>query len=98
MMGVAFLLVATFVVSLSLTGSLAAPGAWFRILDTPNARSLHATALPRTGGVAILGAFVFGLAASVAAARFQIGGTVLTDAAHVFRSRDVEAIVAAALL
>jgi UDP-N-acetylmuramyl pentapeptide phosphotransferase/UDP-N-acetylglucosamine-1-phosphate transferase len=98
MTAVVLLLAATVLVSGWLTGRLAAPGAWFRILDTPNARSLHATAMPRTGGVAILGGFVFGLVVCLVAARVHVGGRVLADAAQAFGSRDVVTIVAAALL
>jgi UDP-N-acetylmuramyl pentapeptide phosphotransferase/UDP-N-acetylglucosamine-1-phosphate transferase len=97
MIPVALLLAATLVVSGWLTGRLAAPGAWLRILDTPNARSLHATAMPRTGGVAILGGFVFGLVLCLGAARMSVGGSVLAGAARDLRARDVFAIVAAAL-
>lgn len=98
MIPMALLLAAALLVSGWLTGYLAAPGAWFRILDTPNQRSLHATAMPRTGGIAILGAFVFGLGASIVAVRLHVGGSVLAEAVQALRSRDVVTIVAAALM
>jgi UDP-N-acetylmuramyl pentapeptide phosphotransferase/UDP-N-acetylglucosamine-1-phosphate transferase len=98
MTAVALLLAATLVVSGWLTWHLAAPGAWIRILDTPNQRSLHATAMPRTGGVAILGAFVFGLVVCLVSAGLHMGGSVLAAAAADFLSRDVVTIVAAALM
>lgn len=98
MMTVALLLAATALLSLALTGFLASPRAVFKILDTPNARSLHRSATPRTGGVAILIAVVAGLGAAAAATRFGVAGDLLRRAALEFRSGDVMAIVAAILV
>ena len=92
------LLAATFAVSAWLTARLAMSRSWLRILDTPNERSLHAKAIPRTGGVAILAAFVFGLGMCLILVRGRIAHGLLVDAAHAFVARDVVAIVAAALL
>ncbi len=52
----------TLVVSAALTLLLIhAPPAWLRLLDHPNARSLHVTPVPRTGGLAVLGGLSVGL-------------------------------------
>ena len=52
--------VAAFVVSSWLVWRLASPTARFRIIDEPNDRSLHTVAIPRTGGLGILGGLVVG--------------------------------------
>ena len=95
---IALILGATFAVSAWLTGYLAKPGARFKILDTPNQRSLHATAIPRTGGLAILCGLAFGLAASLLAAHAAVGKGFLAEVAQALQTRDVLAITTAVLL
>lgn len=53
------------VCSALLTRYLATPGAWIRILDHPNERSLHHEPTPRTGGLAILLALAVGFFALI---------------------------------
>lgn len=55
--------IAGIVFSLSswLTSRLSSPAARLRLLDHPNERSLHATPIPRTGGLAILASLTAGL-------------------------------------
>jgi UDP-N-acetylmuramyl pentapeptide phosphotransferase/UDP-N-acetylglucosamine-1-phosphate transferase len=98
MISLVLLLAATFAVSAWLTARLATPGSWLRILDTPNERSLHAKAIPRTGGVAIFSAMVFGLGVCLVLVRGGIAHGLLVDAAHAFVARDVVAICTATLL
>lgn len=43
-----------FLLACGLTYLLSRPGAWLRIIDHPNERSLHSRPTPRTGGLAIL--------------------------------------------
>jgi UDP-N-acetylmuramyl pentapeptide phosphotransferase/UDP-N-acetylglucosamine-1-phosphate transferase len=50
-----------FSLSLWLTSRLSSPAARLRLLDHPNERSLHATPIPRTGGLAILASLTAGL-------------------------------------
>src|ERR1044072_224248 len=50
-----------FTLSLWLTSRLSSPAARLRLLDHPNERSLHATPIPRTGGLAILASLTAGL-------------------------------------
>lgn len=50
-----------FSLSLWLTNRLSSPAARLRLLDHPNERSLHATPIPRTGGLAILASLTAGL-------------------------------------
>jgi UDP-N-acetylmuramyl pentapeptide phosphotransferase/UDP-N-acetylglucosamine-1-phosphate transferase len=56
---------------------------WLRILDHPNARSLHAAPVPRTGGVGVLAGVAAGLAAALpwlgvgAGGLFVLAGTLL---------------------
>lgn len=50
----------SFSVSLFLTYRFCKPASAFHILDYPNARSLHTTPLPRSGGVAMLTGIVVG--------------------------------------
>jgi UDP-N-acetylmuramyl pentapeptide phosphotransferase/UDP-N-acetylglucosamine-1-phosphate transferase len=52
---------AVFVVSLWLARWLCSPAARLRLLDHPNERSLHATPIPRTGGIAIIASLTLGL-------------------------------------
>ncbi|MEE8428180.1 MAG: glycosyltransferase family 4 protein [Gammaproteobacteria bacterium] len=59
---IASIVIASFILSLWLTHRLCrATGRW-RILDQPNARSLHSTPVPRTGGLAIIIAVLAGFA------------------------------------
>jgi UDP-N-acetylmuramyl pentapeptide phosphotransferase/UDP-N-acetylglucosamine-1-phosphate transferase len=98
-MQVAALLMASLFVSLSLTALLASPRAAFTILDTPNARSLHARAMPRTGGVAILMSVLLTLGAVAMLARAGAVTGVLVAAARELRNRDMlTTLVAATLL
>ncbi len=46
------------------TGRLCVPGSPLYLLDYPNARSLHETPTPRTGGLALLGSVALGLGAA----------------------------------
>lgn len=50
-----------FTLSLWLTSRLSSPASRLRLLDHPNERSLHATPIPRTGGLAILVSLAAGL-------------------------------------
>lgn len=50
-----------FSLSFWLTSRLSSPAARLRLLDHPNERSLHATPIPRTGGLAILASLTAGL-------------------------------------
>ena len=59
-------LLGTFLISAWLTRSFLASRSFFHVLDHPNERSLHRSPVPRTGGVAILGALIAGGAASAA--------------------------------
>ncbi len=52
---------AVFVLSTGLARWLCSPAARLRLLDHPNERSLHATPIPRTGGIAILASLALGL-------------------------------------
>ncbi|MCP5420898.1 MAG: glycosyltransferase family 4 protein [Gammaproteobacteria bacterium] len=51
-----------FLVALGLSRHFCRPESWLHILDHPNARSLHSTPIPRSGGVALLGGVAAGLA------------------------------------
>src|SRR5260221_13184100 len=98
-MQVAALLTASLLVSLGLTKFLSSPRARLKIIDTPNERSLHALAMPRTGGVAILAGVLFAIATLlvVTSAGFTTG--LVRSAALDIRHRDVLiALVAAACL
>lgn len=57
-----------FSVSLWLTSRLSSPAARLRLLDHPNERSLHATPIPRTGGLAILASLTAGLVLEISLA------------------------------
>jgi UDP-N-acetylmuramyl pentapeptide phosphotransferase/UDP-N-acetylglucosamine-1-phosphate transferase len=57
-----------FSLSLWLTSRLSSPAARLRLLDHPNERSLHATPIPRTGGLAILASLTTGLLLEVSRA------------------------------
>lgn len=57
---------AALLVSAFLTAYLASAGAWLRILDHPNERSLHHVPVPRTGGLAILGGLAMGMVVAAA--------------------------------
>jgi UDP-N-acetylmuramyl pentapeptide phosphotransferase/UDP-N-acetylglucosamine-1-phosphate transferase len=57
-----------FSLSLWLTSRLSSPAARLRLLDHPNERSLHATPVPRTGGLAILASLAAGLLLELARA------------------------------
>jgi UDP-N-acetylmuramyl pentapeptide phosphotransferase/UDP-N-acetylglucosamine-1-phosphate transferase len=56
-----FIAAVVFSLSLWLTSRLSSPAARLRLLDHPNERSLHATPIPRTGGLAILASLIVGL-------------------------------------
>jgi UDP-N-acetylmuramyl pentapeptide phosphotransferase/UDP-N-acetylglucosamine-1-phosphate transferase len=88
-MQVAAFLATSFLVSLVLTRVLASPRAFIKIIDTPNPRSLHARATPRTGGVAILTALLFTTASLLLAARGGAIGGLAREAALDIRHRDL---------
>ena len=50
-----------FVISIWMTGRLASSTTRLRLLDHPNERSLHASPIPRTGGLAVLVSLALGL-------------------------------------
>lgn len=56
----AAILFGAWVLSAVLAWRIAQPGSFFFVLDHPNARSLHTSAVPRGGGVAILAAILIG--------------------------------------
>lgn len=56
-----------------LTGRLCSTTAWPQLVDHPNDRSLHAHPTPRTGGLAIWGAMVAGIAGFVLLDRTGLG-------------------------
>src|SRR5436190_10385146 len=95
-MQLAALLATSFLMSLVLTRLLASPRAFIKIIDMPNARSLHVRAVHRTGGVAILTAVLFTTASLVTAARAGAIGGLAKDAALDLRNRDLLATLVAA--
>lgn len=95
-MQLAALLVATLMVSRWLTWWLASPRAALRILDTPNARSLHARATPRTGGVALLGSVLLTVVTLVLLTRSGVVAGRLADVGRAFQERDLLSMLAAA--
>jgi UDP-N-acetylmuramyl pentapeptide phosphotransferase/UDP-N-acetylglucosamine-1-phosphate transferase len=97
MTNLAALITLAFVGALWLTKALASPRAAFRILDTPNERSLHARAMPRTGGVAILLALVGGVALAVVLARTGSRDGAVADAARDFLHRDLLTTIGAVM-
>src|SRR5207244_9044670 len=85
-----------FLLAYGATRYLCSPVAWLRQLDHPNERSLHAVPTPRTGGLAILGSLVVGLAISQvlladveasAAYRWIIGAALLLGAVSFWDDR-----------
>jgi UDP-N-acetylmuramyl pentapeptide phosphotransferase/UDP-N-acetylglucosamine-1-phosphate transferase len=88
-MQIAALLAVSFLVSLVLTRLLASPRAFIKIIDMPNARSLHARATPRTGGVAILTAILFVTASLLVATKGGVIGGLAREAALDIRHRDL---------
>jgi UDP-N-acetylmuramyl pentapeptide phosphotransferase/UDP-N-acetylglucosamine-1-phosphate transferase len=96
MQQLAILLTAAFILSLAMTKVLASPRATFRILDTPNERSLHVRAMPRTGGVAILAGVLFSAAALILLSRAGATKGLISRAGHDFKDRDLLATFAAA--
>ncbi len=68
-----------FSASLWLTSRLSSPAARLRLLDHPNERSLHATPIPRTGGLAILASLTAGLL-------LELSRTFLVGARDTFQS------------
>jgi UDP-N-acetylmuramyl pentapeptide phosphotransferase/UDP-N-acetylglucosamine-1-phosphate transferase len=68
-----------FSLSLWLTSRLSSPAARLRLLDHPNERSLHATPIPRTGGLAILASLTAGLL-------LELSRAFLVGAAGAFQS------------
>lgn len=69
----------TFLLSTELTRRLLDPHSRFHVLDYPNERSLHRSPVPRSGGVAILGALLLGGGASTLAVAWpwQVGWIAL---------------------
>ncbi len=65
--GILGLAVLVFLLSYAGTRQLASPGSKLALLDHPNERSLHATPMPRMGGLAILGGLMIGLLLAQAA-------------------------------
>jgi UDP-N-acetylmuramyl pentapeptide phosphotransferase/UDP-N-acetylglucosamine-1-phosphate transferase len=98
LLGLALVLGATGVVSAWITARLMKPEARIRILDKPNERSLHARAIPRTGGLGILLGFAFGLAACLVALWAGLASGILAAAARGLLQRDVLAIIVAVLV
>ncbi len=52
--------VLAFVVAWGVTRACCRPGSWLYFLDQPNARSLHVTPTPRTGGVGVMAGLLVG--------------------------------------
>lgn len=80
------ILVATFAASAGLAWLLSRPGAPIVLLDHPNERSLHERAVPRTGGLAVLGGLAVGWTAlwasgTLAEMGSAVGALVLAGAA-----------------
>lgn len=63
--GAVIIAVGALVAAAWLTGRLCLMTAWLQPVDHPNKRSLHVIPMPRTGGLAIWGGVVTGLAGSV---------------------------------
>lgn len=98
LLGLALVLGATGVVSAWVTARLIKPEARIRVLDKPNERSLHARAIPRTGGLGILLGFAFGLGACLVALWAGLASGSLAAAAKGLLQRDVLAIIVAVLV
>jgi UDP-N-acetylmuramyl pentapeptide phosphotransferase/UDP-N-acetylglucosamine-1-phosphate transferase len=96
MMQLTALVTISFLVSLVMTRLLASPRAFIKIVDMPNARSLHVRAVHRTGGVAILAAVLFTTASLLVAARAGAIGGLAREAALDIRNRDLLATLVAA--
>ncbi len=64
--GLLGLLALVFLSSFGLTRLLCSPSSRLYLLDHPNERSLHASPLPRTGGLAIFGSVLLGIVVCVA--------------------------------
>jgi UDP-N-acetylmuramyl pentapeptide phosphotransferase/UDP-N-acetylglucosamine-1-phosphate transferase len=94
-MQIAAFLTASLVVSLWLTKLLSSPRATFTIIDTPNERSLHVRAMPRTGGVAIMTAVLVATGALLAFSREGYVTGIARSAASDLRLRDVLTTLAA---
>src|SRR5262245_34149793 len=77
-MQIAVFILTSFVVSWCLTRVLSSPRAAFRIVDTPNERSLHVRVTPRTGGVAIMAALLCSTAALLLLTRTGLVSGVAT--------------------
>jgi UDP-N-acetylmuramyl pentapeptide phosphotransferase/UDP-N-acetylglucosamine-1-phosphate transferase len=73
------LVIGTLVFGLSvwMTGQLSSDGARVRLMDHPNERSLHATPIPRTGGLAILFSLALGLLLEILLAMFGVRSHLL---------------------
>jgi len=99
MMEIAVFVLASLSVSWSLTKLLSSPRAAFRIVDTPNQRSLHARATPRTGGVAIMAAMLFATASLVMLGRAGVlAGAARAAALDVMNPDLLTTLVAATFL
>ncbi len=70
-----------FAVAWGVTWLCCRPGSWLHFLDHPNERSLHATPIPRTGGVGVMaGVAVAGLLAGLAGGLDRVAGAALAGA------------------
>ncbi|CAG0963737.1 partial putative undecaprenyl-phosphate N-acetylglucosaminyl 1-phosphate transferase, partial [Anaerolineae bacterium] len=96
-LGTLLLVVATLIVSAGLTWYLSSARSAVSIMDHPNERSLHATAIPRTGGLGIWLGVAFGLGLSLIAARAGWIGGVWAKGAEEILQPDFHAILLATL-
>jgi UDP-N-acetylmuramyl pentapeptide phosphotransferase/UDP-N-acetylglucosamine-1-phosphate transferase len=97
MMTDTLIVAATLLLSAGLTRYLSSPRSAVNIMDHPNERSLHDTAIPRTGGLAIIISLAIGLAACLAMARAGwIGGRFAQGAVEAM-SPDFQAVFLATL-
>lgn len=97
-MAVAGILVIALITSLWLTWMLATPRVTLKIIDHPKPRSLHTSAMPRTGGVGILTAMLFTTSVLLVMARAGWVTNVARMAALDIQHRDLAATLVAATL
>jgi len=97
-MQIAVFVLTSFVVSWCLTRVLSSPRAAFRIVDTPNERSLHVRVTPRTGGVAIMAALLCSTVALLLLTRIGVVIGFAKAAAFDLTSPDLAMTLVAATL